>query len=847
MLRDNGQSQSAQSLSAKGIFAMQDEETASQHKPLVIITGASGGIGSALTRSLKRDYRVIGLDMTRGEEADDSYEFDLTSVDSITLALNALASRYGRDIAAVVHLAAYFDFSGEESPLYDQVNVQGTRNLLTALQEMNVERFIYASTMLVHEPQVPGKRVNEETPIAPGWAYPKSKAETEAVIREHAGGMSYTLLRLAGMYDEATCVPTLSHQVARIYEHTLKSHLYSGNTTAGQACVHKEDMIDAFRRTIDRRHELPHENAILVGEAHTLSYEALQNRLGELIHGKDKWQTISLPKPLAKVGALVEEKSEPLIPDDFDKGEKPFIRSFMIDMADDHYALDITRARQQLGWSPRFDLFDTLEQIVGQLLEDPRAWYAANGITAPDWIKEADAKGHNAEHVLAQHQTLFQRQHYQNLWAHFANMALGAWLITSPVILGYTTSGMFYSDLAAGLLLMVFAAISLSWKNSWARWACAVIGLWLLFAPLLLWTDSAAAYLNGTISGILAIGLSAVVRPAPGVSPAAAMTGPTTPPGWNNNPSSWFQRMPIIVLAFVGFFISRYLAAYQLGHIDAVWDPFFSGTRGGLNGSEDVITSEASEAWPVPDASLGGMVYLLEILIGMIGTAQRWRTMPWVVAAFGVLIVPLGVVSVSFIIIQPILIGTWCTLCLIQAGAMLLQIAYAFNEFVATGEFLKRRHRAGAPVLKIFFTGDTDEGASEPVDENFQRGPFSILGEALGTGVNLPWNLALCLLIGAWLMFTRVTLGAEGAMANWDHVIGALIITIAVIALAESARPIRWLMIPLAVGLLIVPFLHGAGMLATLSSLLCGVAVIALSLRRGPIQGRYGTWNRLLI
>src|SRR5690625_7434833 len=61
---------------------------------------------------------------------------------------------------------------------------------------------------------------------------------------------------------------------------------------------------------------------------------------------------------------------------------------------------------------------------------------------------------------------------------------------------------------------------------------------------------------------------------------------------------------------------------------------------------------------------------------------------------FGVLIVPLGVVSITFIIIQPILIGTWCLLCLIAAALMLMQIAYAFNEFVATGQFLLRRKRS---------------------------------------------------------------------------------------------------------------------------------------------------------
>lgn len=824
------------------------EQQSGKEKPIVVITGAAGDIGTALARTLGRDYRIIGLDMKKAEKADASFEFDLTSRDSVKDACNSIAEKHGSRIAAVVHLAAYFDFTGEHSPLYDKVNVEGTRNLLEGLKEkLEVERFIYSSTMLVHAPQEPGKRVSEETPIGPTWAYPESKAETEAVIQEHAGDMPYTLLRLAGMYDEKNAIPTLSHQIARIYEQTLKSHFYSGYTGAGQACVHKKDMIDAFRRAIERRRELPEENAILVGEPHCLSYKALQNRLGELIHGKEKWETLTAPKPMVKTGALLEEKSEPLVPDDFDKDEKPFIRPFMIDMADDHYELDINRARKQLGWEPRHELYDTLEDIVENLLDDPHDWYAANGITPPDWVERADEKGHNPEHVRQRHHDTVISQHRSFLWAHFLTVALGFWLLASPATLGYDNPGMVYSDTLSGVLLALFGGLSLSFHQRWARFGSAAVGLWLLFAPLVFLSESAAAYLNGTLIGALALGFAALVPPTPGISPVAETTGPTTPPGWNNNPSSWFQRMPIIILAFIGFFISRYLAVYQLGHIDAVWDPFFGGTRTGLNGTEDIITSKVSEAWPIPDAGLGGIIYLLEILLGLLGSTRRWRTMPWVVASFGVLIVPLGVVSVTFIIIQPIVIGTLCTLCLIQAGAMLLQIAYAFNELVATGEFLKRRHKADAPVLKIFFTGDTDEGESETRKDDFQRSPIAIARDIITTGVNLPWNLALCIVIGIWLMSTRLTLGAEGTMADWDHLIGALIITISLIAMAESARPVRWLLIPLGSMLLLTPFLHGAGVLALLASLACGAAVIALSLRRGPIQGRYGSWDRLIV
>lgn len=701
--------------------------------------------------------------------------------------------------------------------------------------------------MLVHQPSVPGHKINEQTLIGPRWVYPRSKAETEAVIRQHAGKMPYTLLRLAGLYDDQTCVPTLAHQIARIYEENLKSHLYAGNTGIGQAYVHKEDMLDAFRRTIDRRKQLAKKSAILIGEDHSDTYEALQNRLGELIHGEEKWATLTVPKPVAKAGALVEEKTEPLVPDDFDHGEKPFIRPFMIELANDHYELDISHAREQLGWEPRHRLFDTLPALVDNLKKDPRGWYKSNGITPPDWLAEADKRGHNPEQVLTEHQQAFRQQHAKNLWAHFINMGLGLWLLTSPPLLGYANTGMAYSDWAAGLLLMVFAGLSLSWRFAWARWVCAAVGLWVIFAPLLFWADSAAAYLNSTLVGILVIGFAAAIRPAPGVSPLAARAGPTTPPGWNNNPSSWLQRMPVIVLALIGFFLSRYMAAYQLGYIDGLWDPFFPGLGDAGTGAEAVTGSDISEAFPVSDAGLGAILYALEIVIGLMGSTQRWRTQPWVVASFGILIVPLGVVSITFIIIQPILIGTWCFPCLIAAALMLVQIAYAFNEFVATGQFLRRRRREGAPVLKIFFIGGTDVGDSEPVEEDFARPPLDIIKESIATGVNVPWNLALCVVIGLWLMFTRLTLGAESAMADWDHLIGSLVITVAVIAMAESARPVRWLIAPLGAILLITPFVFSVGILAMLASIICGIALIALSIRRGPINGAYGDWNKLLV
>lgn len=812
-----------------------------------MITGAAGSIGRALAGELSRDHAVVGLDV-KGKKADfPLIEIDLSSARSVEQAFGEFRRRHGGHIAAVIHLAAYFDFTGEESPLYEKVNVEGTKNLLRALQEFEVGRFIYSGTMLIHRAGAPGERIDEETPVAPKWAYPISKAKAEETIRAEHGKIPYLLLHLAGLYDDESAVPTLANQIARIYERDMKSRLYAGDIEAGQSFIHRTDMMRLFRLAVEKRNDLPADAVILAGEPEALPYDELQDRIGALVHGEKVWTTLTLPKPLAKAGAWVEEKAEPLVPDDFDRGEKPFIRPFMIEMADDHYALDITRARRLLGWEPHETMTATLPKLVASLKRDPLGWYRRNGVTPPAWLETAAAAEEQPEELRRAHEEKFRREHQRNLWAHFANAALGTWLIVSPATMGYSGTWMGWSDVVSGLALFVLGLLSLSWRMGIARWGAAAVGLWLLFAPLVFWTPSAAAYLNGTLVGTLAIGFAAAVRPTPGISPAAELTGPDTPPGWSYNPSGWLQRAPIILLAFVGLYFSRYLAAYQLGHIESAWDPFFGGTVPDRNGTEDIVTSAVSETWPVPDAGVGALVYVLEILTGITGSRRRWRTMPWLVTLFGILIVPLGIVSVGFIIIQPIVIGTWCTLCLVGTAAMLLQIPYSLDELAATGEFLLRRKRQGAPVLRIFFTGDTDEGDVGPTPNTFERPPRAVLADLVGGGVGAPWNLLAVITIGLWLMFTRLALGTEGGMADADHVIGSLVVTFGVIALSEVGRAVRFANIPLGAALLLTPFLFGAPAAATFASILCGTLLIALSLRRGPIEKRWGMTERVIV
>jgi hypothetical protein len=76
---------------------------------------------------------------------------------------------------------------------------------------------------------------------------------------------------------------------------------------------------------------------------------------------------------------------------------------------------------------------------------------------------------------------------------------------------------------------------------------------------------------------------------------------------------------------------------------------------------------------------------------------------------------------------------------------------------------------------------------------------------------------------------------------------GALVLTVTVSACAEVARPLRFLNMALGTALLITPFAYGADWTPAVASFVCGLGLIALSVRRGRIRNRYASWDRLIV
>lgn len=86
-------------------------------------------------------------------------------------------------------------------------------------------------------------------------------------------------------------------------------------------------------------------------------------------------------------------------------------------------------------------------------------------------------------------------------------------------------------------------------------------------------------------------------------------------------------------------------------------------------------------------------------------------------------------------------------------------------------------------------------------------------------------------------------------MADSDHLVGALVITMAVIAMSEVARPLRFINVLFGLWLIAAPWiLVGETLGAAAAGVVAGLVLVGLSLPRGPRSAEhYGAWDKYVV
>lgn len=312
----------------------------------ILVTGASGFVGSAVCAALTRNGNtVIHALRKTPQEQGAQLEVAVGDIGPDTQWAVAL-----RGVEVVIHLAARVHVMREGSfdPLaeFRKVNVAGTERLACAAVAQGVRRFVYVSSVGVHGKKTEGKRLTEEHSLAPYSPYTKSKLEAEQALYGVAKqtGLELTIVRPPLVYGPNN--PGNFLRLLRLVELGLPLPL--GSVKNQRSMIYVGNLADAL--TTCAMHAQAAAKTYLVSDGQDLSTPQLMRTLAHLLGVPCRlWP---FPPTLLRIAAKLSGTSE------------------QVDALTGSLVIDSSRIRQELGWSPPYTLEEGLRDTV--------RWYRMN-------------------------------------------------------------------------------------------------------------------------------------------------------------------------------------------------------------------------------------------------------------------------------------------------------------------------------------------------------------------------------------------------------------------------------------------------------------------------------------
>jgi nucleoside-diphosphate-sugar epimerase len=325
----------------------------------LLVTGGTGFIGSHLAEEGRRrgaDVVVLGLTGRPEEQANAALLSRMgAEVLSGSITDAELCRRAARGATHIFHLAVAMREGGKADEFFESINLDGTRHLLEAASMQRVKRFVYCSTIGIYGHKAPGI-TREESPLAPGNIYERTKVSAERLVRDFADrcGVPSVILRPADVYGPR------DQRLLKLFKGVSRGRFpLFGSGKGRRHMVYVDDVVSAFFKACERDESLGEELIVAGPSACTL-----RELLSEITRATgSRRYGVRLPlAPMLGLAAAVEDVSARL-------GIDPPIYRRRMDFFHSDSEFDTSRARRVLGWEPKVDL----REGIRRTLEDYRA------------------------------------------------------------------------------------------------------------------------------------------------------------------------------------------------------------------------------------------------------------------------------------------------------------------------------------------------------------------------------------------------------------------------------------------------------------------------------------------
>ncbi len=327
-----------------------------------LVTGGSGFLGNALSKALlDRGCNVRVLDIVPPQFSHDNLEYvnyDLRNADEMVKACDGMDTVF--HMAASICLMGGCGVTKEYRKNAYDINVEGTRNIITACHKTSVKRLVYTSSNNVTFNGYPKPDMQSDTPYSTNYSdlYTETKmiAEKETLAVSGEDGLLTCAIRPAGIYGAGSCI-----MINRVVEEVTsgKFILTVGNPNAVQDNSHADNLVHGHLLAA----EYLIEGSPACGKAYFITDDEPKNNFEffrPLVEGLGYkfpkfWIPGSLMIPIMRIWQWLHFRL---------KFPRPMMLPIEIEKVSITHFSNIKDARRDLGYEPVITVKEALDQCL---------------------------------------------------------------------------------------------------------------------------------------------------------------------------------------------------------------------------------------------------------------------------------------------------------------------------------------------------------------------------------------------------------------------------------------------------------------------------------------------------